>query len=88
MKISVVIITFNEASNIAKCLDAAQLVADEIIIVDSFSKDKTKSICKSYNVRFLKENLMVMANKKTGEMHKQLAIISFPSMQTKFFPNR
>lgn len=52
MKISAVIITYNEAVNIARCLDAAQQVADEIIIVDSFSKDKTKSICESYNVRF------------------------------------
>jgi glycosyltransferase involved in cell wall biosynthesis len=52
MKISAVIITYNEAANIARCLDAAQLVADEIIIVDSFSKDKTKIICESYNVRF------------------------------------
>ena len=52
MKISAVIITYNEADNIAKCLDAAQQVADEIIIVDSFSKDKTKVICASYNVHF------------------------------------
>lgn len=52
MKISAVIITYNEAANIARCLDAAQQVADEIIIVDSFSKDKTKSICETYNVRF------------------------------------
>jgi glycosyltransferase involved in cell wall biosynthesis len=52
MKISAVIITYNEAANIARCLDAAQLVADEIIIVDSFSKDRTKSICETYNVRF------------------------------------
>jgi glycosyltransferase involved in cell wall biosynthesis len=52
MKISVVIITYNEGVNIARCLEAAQKVADEIIIVDSFSKDKTKTICEAYNVRF------------------------------------
>jgi len=55
MKISVIIITYNEASNIARCLDAAQLVADEIIIVDSYSTDMTQQIAKKYaKVQFFK----------------------------------
>lgn len=49
MNISVVIITNNEASNIARCLDAADLVADEIIIVDSFSMDNTRQIAEGYD---------------------------------------
>jgi glycosyltransferase involved in cell wall biosynthesis len=51
--ISVVIITFNEERNISRCLDSVQLVADEIIVVDSFSTDQTKTICESYKVKFL-----------------------------------
>ena len=48
MKISAVIITYNESKNIARCLEAAQLVADEIIIVDSFSTDNTIQIAEKY----------------------------------------
>jgi glycosyltransferase involved in cell wall biosynthesis len=53
IKISAVIITFNEEKNIARCLESLQGVADEIVVVDSFSKDKTKEICESYNVKFV-----------------------------------
>lgn len=49
MKISVVIITNNESLNIARCLNAAQLVADEVIIVDSYSTDKTQQIAGKYD---------------------------------------
>jgi glycosyltransferase involved in cell wall biosynthesis len=52
-KISVVIITFNEEKNIGRCLDSVQSIADEIVVVDSFSKDQTKEICEQYSVRFL-----------------------------------
>jgi glycosyltransferase involved in cell wall biosynthesis len=48
-KLSVVIITFNEQENIAKCIKAAAQVADEIIILDSFSTDKTVEISKNLN---------------------------------------
>jgi len=53
MKLSVVIITFNEQQNIAACLKAAQTVADEIIVLDSFSTDKTPMICRDFGVKFL-----------------------------------
>ena len=46
--VSVVIITFNEEHNIARCLDSIKGIADEIVIVDSFSQDKTKEVCLSY----------------------------------------
>ena len=45
VKISVVIITLNEEKNIGRCLDSVVEIADEILIVDSFSKDKTEKIC-------------------------------------------
>lgn len=51
-KLSVVIITFNEEKNIGRCLASVQEIADEIVVVDSFSTDKTKEICESYGVRF------------------------------------
>jgi glycosyltransferase involved in cell wall biosynthesis len=53
MKLSAVIITFNEERNIDRCLKSLQGVADEIVVIDSFSKDKTEEICKSYGVQFI-----------------------------------
>ena len=53
MKVSAVIITFNEERNINRCLKSIGNIADEIIVVDSFSTDLTRSICEVYNVRFV-----------------------------------
>ena len=53
VKISAVIITFNEEKNIARCLASVRDVADEIVVVDSYSTDKTKEICHRINVKFL-----------------------------------
>jgi glycosyltransferase involved in cell wall biosynthesis len=53
-KISAVIITFNEEKNIERCLLSLIGVADEIIVVDSYSTDKTEEICSKYAVRFIK----------------------------------
>jgi glycosyltransferase involved in cell wall biosynthesis len=52
-KLSVVIITYNEEKNIERCLRSVVEVADEIIVVDSFSKDRTKEICLKYNAKFI-----------------------------------
>lgn len=54
MKLTAAIITFNEEKNIARCIESLLSVADEILIVDSFSKDNTKAIALSYpKVRFI-----------------------------------
>lgn len=52
--LSVVVLTKDEALNIGECLDAvlAQLrAADEVIVVDSASKDATLAICEGYAER-------------------------------------
>jgi len=46
--LSVVLIAFNEGHHIAKCLLAAQSVADEIVVIDSGSTDNTVEVCKAY----------------------------------------
>lgn len=53
IQLSVAIITFNEEKNIARCIDSVKPVADEIVVVDSFSTDKTKAICIEKKVRFI-----------------------------------
>jgi glycosyltransferase involved in cell wall biosynthesis len=52
IKLSVVIITFNEEKNIERCINSVKSVADEIIVLDSFSSDKTKEICERHQVHF------------------------------------
>ncbi len=52
VKISAVIITFNEERNIERCINSLKGVIDEIIVVDSFSTDKTAEICNSLDVKF------------------------------------
>ena len=44
IKLSVVIITKNEEHNIARCLDSLKDVADEVIVLDSYSTDNTAGI--------------------------------------------
>jgi len=46
-KISLAMITYNEERNIEECLESAKWM-DEIIVVDSFSTDRTLEICKRY----------------------------------------
>jgi len=53
-KISAVIITYNEEKNIERCLNSVKDIADEIVVVDSFSSDKTEEICSGYQVKFIK----------------------------------
>lgn len=56
VQLSVVIITFNEEKNIGRCLESVREIADEIVIVDSYSTDNTEQICNSYGTRFIKHN--------------------------------
>ena len=64
-KISVIIITLNEEKNIARCLDAVSKVADEIIIVDSYSTDKTEEICSKYQTKFFENKFEGYIEQKT-----------------------
>lgn len=64
MKISVVIITFNEEKNIGRCLKSVQDIADEIVVVDSFSIDGTEAICRKFGVRFIQKEFLGYAEQK------------------------
>ena len=52
ISLSVVIITFNEERNILRCLQSVEGIADEVIVLDSYSKDRTKEICLQKQVKF------------------------------------
>jgi len=55
-KVSAVIITFNEERYIEECIRSVEEVADEIVVVDSFSTDKTPEICKKLGVRYIEHH--------------------------------
>jgi glycosyltransferase involved in cell wall biosynthesis len=63
--ISVVIITFNEERNIRRCLDSVAGIADELVVVDSFSTDLTAQICGEF------ENLRFIQNAFTGHIEQK-----------------
>jgi glycosyltransferase involved in cell wall biosynthesis len=47
VKISAVLITFNEEANISSALQSLAGIADEIIVVDSFSTDRTVKLARA-----------------------------------------
>ncbi|MEJ2754439.1 MAG: glycosyltransferase family 2 protein [Gammaproteobacteria bacterium] len=51
--LSVVVITYNEATRLAKCLNSVQTLADEIVIVDSGSQDGTVDIARRFTDRVI-----------------------------------
>lgn len=54
--VSAAIITFNEEDHIGDCIDSLIDIVDEVIVVDSFSSDRTKEICQSYDKVKFSEN--------------------------------
>ncbi len=52
-KLSAVIITKNEESNIERCLKSIKSLCTEIIIVDSDSTDRTLEICRQFGCKIL-----------------------------------
>jgi glycosyltransferase involved in cell wall biosynthesis len=52
-KISVVVMTLNEELKINRCLTSVKEIADEILVVDSYSTDRTEEISKKFGARFI-----------------------------------
>lgn len=67
--LSVVLATYNEEANLPGCLDSVKDLADEIIIVDGSSTDKTGEIAKKYNAV-----VKITTNKPNFHINKQMAI--------------
>jgi glycosyltransferase involved in cell wall biosynthesis len=53
--LSVVLATRNEEINIGRCLESVKSIADEIIVVDENSTDKTREIAKEYGAKVFLE---------------------------------
>lgn len=64
LPISLVVITLNEESNLARCLESVPF-ADDVLVVDSFSKDKTADIAQKMGARFLQKAWQGYGEQKT-----------------------
>lgn len=58
VKLSAVIITYNEERNIERCIRSLDGVADEVIVVDSLSTDKTVQIAESLGARVIPQKFL------------------------------
>ena len=62
-KLTVIIPTYNEEQNIADCLETIKW-ADEILVVDSFSTDRTLEIARKYGTTILQHEYINSATQK------------------------
>ena len=58
VKPSVIILTYNDEIMIGRCLESVRDLSDDIVVIDSFSTDKTQSICKEFGVRFIQHDFV------------------------------
>lgn len=68
-QLSVVLATYNEEKNLARCLESVKDIADEIVIVDGTSTDKTVEIAKKFDAK-----VTVTDNPPNFHINKQKAI--------------
>ncbi len=69
MTLSIAMITMNEEANLPRTLDSVRF-ADEIIIVDSFSTDRTLEIARSYNAKVFVESFKGHGGQKNSAIDK------------------
>lgn len=70
IKISAVVITYNEEDKIGRCLDSLRDVADEIIVIDSLSTDRTVEICKSKCATVISQEFLGYIEQKNFALDK------------------
>jgi len=60
--VSAIVVCFNEEQNIGACLDSLRW-CDEIVVVDSFSTDRTVEICRQYTERVVQRKWAKFQNR-------------------------
>lgn len=67
--LSVIVTTFNEEINIAECIESVRW-ADEILLVDSFSTDRTVEIARRYPIRIEQREYFGSAAQKNWSLDR------------------
>lgn len=68
-RVSVCIITLNEEQNIRECLESVRWV-DEIVVIDSGSKDRTVPICEEFGARVYQQPFKGFRDQKNDALDK------------------
>lgn len=69
IKLSIALAVYNEENNLTDCLESVKDIADEIVVVDGNSQDRTVQIATSYNANVIKTE-----NKSNFHINKSMAI--------------
>ncbi|KKR62334.1 MAG: glycosyl transferase family 2 [Microgenomates group bacterium GW2011_GWC1_40_35] len=69
IKISAALAIFNEEKNIVDCIESLKGFANEIVVVDGSSKDRTSELAKKLRAKVIKTT-----NKPMFHINKNLAI--------------
>jgi glycosyltransferase involved in cell wall biosynthesis len=70
MKLSVVIIALNEEDRIEDALKSCSGIADEIVVVDSYSTDRTVEIARQYGAKIYKNKFTDYGSQKNFALEK------------------
>lgn len=68
--VSVVLAVYNEEDNLKRCLNSVKNMADEIVIVDGGSKDRTLKVAESFNAKIIQAK----NNPQNFHVNKNIAI--------------
>jgi len=63
MSVSVLILTFNEEQNISRCMDSVKW-SDDVLVVDSYSTDKTVDISRKFGARVVQNKFVNFATQR------------------------
>lgn len=61
VSLTAIVLTYNEEKHLERCLKSLKNICDEIIIIDSYSNDKTEEISEKYNAKFYQNKFVNQA---------------------------
>jgi len=67
MRLAAVILTYNEAANVAACIETLRF-ADEIVVFDSFSKDQTAQIAQAAGAEVIRHRFIDYADQRNAAL--------------------
>lgn len=77
MKLTIIILTFNEELHLARCLESAAQLTSQIVVVDCFSTDKTVEIAKDFGATVLQRAWDGSHSTQVNWALEQLATLPF-----------
>ncbi|MCF8430157.1 MAG: glycosyltransferase family 2 protein [Bacteroidia bacterium] len=72
MKLTVAIITYNESQNIKRCIQSVKSIADDIIVIDSFSTDNTVELANELGARVVLQQFLGHIEQKNFAISQSL----------------